>query len=349
MFDAFLGGLDRLVEPRVFERFAFLHAEAFHHRGHAVGGGEVAHEVILEGDEELRASGVALAGAAAAELAVGAAGFVAFGANHEESAEFGDSGCEFDVGTAAGHVGGNCHRAGVACAGNDFRFLFVELCVEDRVGDLGALEHAREGFGGVHRGRAHEAGLTDRVGFLDFGDHRIELFAARLEDLIVFVDAVVRAIGRDGQDIETVDVVKLGGFGFGGAGHAREFFVEAEVILNRDGREGLGFLLNGHAFLRLDRLMESVGPTAAGHFAAGVFIDDDDLVVLHDILHILFENAVGFEELGNVVDFFRLRIHAGLERFLGSGFLRVVEIAVGVDVGIVRAEIGEREGIRVAG
>ena len=95
--------------------------------------------------------------------------------------------------------------------------------------------------------------------------------------------------------------------------------------------------------------MESVGPTAAWHFAAGVFIDDDDLVVLHDILHILFENAVGFEELGNVVDFFRLRIHAGLERFLGSGFLRVVEIAVGVDVGIVRAEIGEREGIRVAG
>ena len=59
--------------------------------------------------------------------------------------------------------------------------------------------------------------------------------------------------------------------------------------------------------------MDSVGPTAAGHFAAGVFIDDDDLVVLHDVLHILFENAVGFEQLGNVVDFFRLRIHADLE------------------------------------
>ena len=89
----------------MFERFAFLHAEAFHHRGHAVGGGEVAHKVILERDEELRASGVALAGTAAAELAVGAAGFVAFGADHEETAEFGDAGCEFDIGTAAGHVG----------------------------------------------------------------------------------------------------------------------------------------------------------------------------------------------------------------------------------------------------
>jgi hypothetical protein len=70
----------------------FLHAEAFHHRGHAVGGGEVAHQVVLEGDEELRAAGVALAGAAAAELAVDAARFVAFGADDEEAAEFGHAG-----------------------------------------------------------------------------------------------------------------------------------------------------------------------------------------------------------------------------------------------------------------
>jgi hypothetical protein len=88
----FLGGFDRLVEPRVLERLALLHAEALHHRGHAVGGGEVAHQVVLEGDEELRAAGVALAGAAAAELAVDAAGFVALGADDEEAAEFGDAG-----------------------------------------------------------------------------------------------------------------------------------------------------------------------------------------------------------------------------------------------------------------
>ena len=87
LFDAFLGGFDGLVEPRVFECLAFLHAEALHHRGHAVGGGEVAHQVVFEGDEELRAAGVALAGATAAELAVDAAGFVALGADDEEAAE----------------------------------------------------------------------------------------------------------------------------------------------------------------------------------------------------------------------------------------------------------------------
>ena len=143
--------------------------------------------------------------------------------------------------------------------------------------------------------------------------------------------------------------MKLRGLGFRGTGHACELFVKAEVVLDRDRREGLSFLLDGHAFLGLNRLMESVRPTAAGHFAAGIFIDDDDLFVLHDVLHILFENAVGFEELGNVVDFFCLRIHADLQRLLGGGFLCVVELAVRVDVGVERAEVGQGEGIGVAG
>ena len=157
-------------------------------------------------------------------------------------------------------------------------------------------------------------GLAFGVGFLDFRDDGVELLAAGLEDLVVLVDADVRPVGRDGQHVEPIDVVELGGFGFGGAGHAREFLIEAEVVLDGDGGEGLGFLLDGDAFLGLDRLVESVRPAAAGHFAAGVFIDDDDLVVLDDVLDVLFEDAVGLEELGDVVDLLGLRVHADLER-----------------------------------
>ena len=73
LLDALLGGFDGAVEPLVLEGFAFFHAEAFHHVGHAVGGGEVAHEVILEGDVELGHAGVALTGATSAQLAVDAA------------------------------------------------------------------------------------------------------------------------------------------------------------------------------------------------------------------------------------------------------------------------------------
>ena len=93
---------------------------------------------------------------------------MAFGADHEESAEFGNAGGEFDVSAAACHVGGDRDCAGVACARNDFRFLFVEFRVENRVRDLGAFEHPRKRFGGFDGGGADEAGLADCVGFLDF-------------------------------------------------------------------------------------------------------------------------------------------------------------------------------------
>ena len=116
LFHALLGGFHGAVEPRVFEGFAFLHAEALHHGGHAVGSGEVAHEVVLEGDEKLRAPGVALARAPAAELAVDAAGLVALGADDEQAAGFGDAGGELDVGAAAGHVRGDGNGTEVAGA-----------------------------------------------------------------------------------------------------------------------------------------------------------------------------------------------------------------------------------------
>ena len=40
----------------------------------------------------------------------------------------------------------------------------------------------------------------------------------------------------------------------------------------------------GHAFLRLDRLVQAVGPAAPGHQAAGELVDDDHLAVLHDVV-----------------------------------------------------------------
>ena len=119
--------------------------------------------------------------------------------------------------------------------------------------------------------------------------------------------ATGRFVGIDG-DVELVDVVELVRFGFGRAGHARELLVEPEVILNRDRREGLRFAVDLHAFLRFDRLVQPIAPAAARHLAAGVFVDDDDLVFLDDVLHVLLEEAVGAEELRDVVNPLGLRV-----------------------------------------
>ena len=109
-------------------------------------------------------------------------------------------------------------------------------------------------------------------------------------------------------DVELVDVVELCGFRLGGAGHARQLLVKAEVILNRDRRQRLRFAIDLNAFLRFDRLVQSIAPAAARHFAAREFIDDDDLVLLDDVLDVLFEEAVGAQELRDVVDPLGLRV-----------------------------------------
>ena len=67
--------------------------------------------------------------------------------------------------------------------------------------------------------------------------------------------------------------------------------------MDRNRRERLRLLLDLDAFLRLDRLVESVRPAAPGEDAARELIDDVDVVVLHDVLDILLVEAVRTEKL----------------------------------------------------
>ncbi len=76
---------------------------------------------------------------------------------------------------------------------------------------------------------------------------------------------------------QLVDLLELGGFGFGRTGHAGQLLVHAEVVLEGDGGERLVLALDLDAFLGLDRLVQAVAPAPARHQAAGEFVDDDDL------------------------------------------------------------------------
>ena len=58
-----------------------------------------------------------------------------------------------------------------------------------------------------------------------------------------------------------------------------ELLVHAEVVLERDRREGLVLLLDPHALLGLDRLVQTLAPAAAFEDAAGELVDDLHLAV----------------------------------------------------------------------
>ena len=94
---------------------------------------------------------------------------------------------EQDVGTAAGHVGGDGDHAEAAGLGDDLGFLLVELGVEDDVPDALALEDLGEQLGLLDRGGADQDGLLLLVQARDLvGDGEVLFLRGAVDDVRSF-------------------------------------------------------------------------------------------------------------------------------------------------------------------
>jgi hypothetical protein len=102
----------------------------------------------------------------------------------------------------------------------------------------------------------------------DVVDDRVELRLLGPVDQVGLVLADHRPVGRDRDDTELVDRVQLGGLGLGGAGHAGELVVHAEVVLQGDRGQRLVLVLDLHALLGLDGLVHALVVAPAGQDAA---------------------------------------------------------------------------------
>ena len=107
--------------------------------------------------------------------------------------------------------------------------------------------------------------------------------------------------------------MKLLRLGLSRAGHAGELGIKAEVILNGDRGQGLGFAFDRHTFLGFDGLMQTIAPATPGHEAPGVFIDDDHLVFLDDVLDVFLIEAIGLEQLRDGVDLLGFVLEVALD------------------------------------
>ncbi len=121
---------------------------------------------------------------------------------------------------------------------------------------------------------------------------RLEFFGLRCDrQRPKILDADEGLVRGNGHDFQFVDLVELGRFGFRRSGHAGELVVHAEIILEGDGGEGLVLALDLHAFFGFDGLVQAVRPAAAGHLAAGKFVDDHHFAVFHHVIHVVFDRA----------------------------------------------------------
>src|SRR5262249_16113888 len=223
-----------------------------------------------------------------------------------------------NVGTAAGHVGGDGDGAFAAGLSHDAGFAFVLLCVQDLMRNAGFFENVGDGFGFLDGDGADENGLAaimivldavgERVVFLqDAVDDGLELFFFGAIDDVGIFNSNERAVGGNDHDVELINFFEFGGFGFRCTGHAGKFLVHPEVVLEGDRGEGLVFALNLHAFLGFNRLMQTIGPAAAGHLSSGEFIHDDDFAVFVDVVDVVFIKRVRAQRLVDVMDDFHVR------------------------------------------
>ena len=211
---------------------------------------------------------------------------------------------ELDVDAAAGHVRRDRDGAGLARLGDDLALALgvLGLGVEHRVLDAVLVELVRQQLGDLDGDRADEHRLAVRVALDDLAADGVPLAVLRLVDLIVLVLADHVAVRRDLDDRQLVDLHELGRLGEGGAGHARELVVQAEVVLQRDRRERLALLLDVHALLRLDRLVQALRPAPALEDAAGELVDDLDLAVDDGVVDVALVQRLGLQRLLQVVD-----------------------------------------------
>ena len=117
---------------------------------------------------------------------------------------------------------------------------------------------------------------------LDLFDDRLDLACFSLKDLVFVVDSLDRLVGRNLDDIQPIDLLKLLCLGKGGTGHTGQLVVEAEIILEGNGRQCLRFLSHRHVLLSLDRLVQAFAIATPFHQAPGELVDDDHLTVLSD-------------------------------------------------------------------
>ena len=212
--------------------------------------------------------------------------------------------------------------------------------------DALAGEQIRELFVLFNRHRTDQNGLPLGMAFFHLLDDGAILCRLGLVDNIGVIDTGDGTVRRNFNDVEVVDRAEFLFLRERRTGHTGELAVQAEVILERDGRKRLAFSRDLDMLLGLDGLMQTVAIAAAEHQSAGELVDDDDLTVLDDVVDIALHRAVSLDGLVDVVrdggvfgigEVFKAEVFLGLLHAAGGerrGLGLFVDDVVGVDVDV---------------
>ena len=238
-----------------------------------------------------------------------------------------------DVGTTTGHVGSDGHGAVASGLRDDMSLALVVLGVEDLVRDAALGKGGRKLLGALDGDGAHQDRLALGVTLLDIVGNGVVLGLDGAVHQVLVVNTLHGLVGGDDLDGQLVDLAELGVLGECRTGHTGELVVQAEIVLQGDGGQGLVLLAHEHALFCLDSLVQALGVAATFHDAAGELVDDLDLAVGDHVLLVAVEHVLGLQRLLQVVD--ELAREVGVDVLDAQAVLDLLKAALGGGDGVL--------------
>ncbi len=204
----------------------------------------------------------------------------------------GERAAELDINAAPREVRGDRHAPHRTRLGDNLAFALMILRVQHFMRHSRTRKIRADRLIVFNGDSADEYRLSLRVPLLHRARDGAILPCARLEDEVVIILPCSRLVGRDRDDLKSVDGIKFFFRGERRTGHAGEPLIHAEEILEGYGRIGACFLLNSHALLGLNRLMQTLRPAAAGLEPPRKFVHYNYFPITNDVLFIFLEEGL---------------------------------------------------------
>ena len=173
----------------------------------------------------------------------------------------------------------------------------MQLGVQYIMRNVAHLQHLAQQLRNFYRCGTNQYWATSIACLLNLIDDGTVFLAGSLIYTVIQVLTQDRAVGRNLNYIELIDIPELTRLGACRTGHTCELVVHTEVVLECDGSEGLCCSLYLYMLLSLYSLVQAIAPAATLHDTTCLLIHDLHLTVHDYILVVLIKHGVSLQEL----------------------------------------------------
>ncbi len=179
--------------------------------------------------------------------------------------------------------------------------MSVVLCVQNFVWNPLSLQHFAQFLTAVNRNSTNQNWLTSLICRLDSLYNCTEFTRNRRVNYIWLINSNHRQVCRNCNNIQVINLVKLGLLGLGRTSHTTEFLVHFEEVLESDSSNSQQFVLDLQPLFCLNSLMQTVTISTPLHNTTCELVNNQNLAITNDIVALGFHNKVRSQSVQDVL------------------------------------------------